>query len=1403
MSTKTNGVTEVEIYEMAPLNGGTPHNPENWKRFLSPYIISNIGLSIDINKNIAELPPLREGDQQNLTLSLVLKPESQQTQEQKQQIEEIKEFIKEVVIDQARQIKQKLATARKDITQMKKGVFADLVRKELYQIYDSIPSDTNIWEKMIVGLIIDGVWFNDDFTQLFKQITESDLQNAPATTAAESITEAIFDVIYPRSIRSHRDISHDSLQEMMNVNLSPPDTTEEETEEILANRADQEYSSSAGDAAEEEIKVENDPLEKPFVAATSVGEHAFRRIVQGSNYFSEEQLIIENLYRNAIDDPRENIYTRLANYNLAEPGALIESKIAVFKNVVRSFLEAPSSNYPHPLILARTKVENREEVAYIPAATIPIHQLATPLKYRTAILRRLKTNEDLYQEEIQAIKGYWGGGIELLNENASRDYLVRKLGNYAVTSDQDTQERMDMLPDPIALLVLLATTTTRKRTDTQTTQETLQESEREPTPQEINEAIQKANSVTVTENLAGETEEEGDDSLVDDTTEPEDDIELLMPSTEAEVADFLNTLIVFANAWNSIQRNHIVKKETNKKGEKVEKYRTSIIIALNSAIDAAQERRIKELFERIKEDVAKALIDFRKRNSSEKSHINKKSTRARIINTLLLYSLISDFTRLVPVPSLYVRPPVIVKYTKMPCFAVGGITFGNVPPNYGFVSAMQGDYDGDKVSVILHERSFVQTDEETKQNYRTAIQVVADTVERTYTENLFQGGSKHNVAPPTDAAAKYNMIYLILASLVPIKRNFAAGANPIKVEISTQDISANTWKITNANNNQSLPLVQRQYSMPQFATTHTQEIIPIVKTYTPSGAFEFMFPSFPHEITLLATDPETIESLKTILEIPAEYELPMDYHRSWYSEPNSNVLNPIEYYGQMVEVVITKSSGKTETKYTTLAHLVYLTQLAASLPDMPDINSGNIGAHLEAIMDAAVEVGWLVDSENTAPAPINRDNLIKLDEIIQSSVGKEGLTRIRRAYHQTIALHNNSPRSYDPEDFVKKAKSPSASQIRIGTPLAIAKAQQNILQKLEDAERKIGETAVDAALVGALGMLHSLRYHYQDLKDKGVTVESFADLFIDPSSAADPFSDTNYSNLFSLVIETPKEKASETEATSELEATETIEEEIDRERQTSIEDIDLTEMEEAGEQPESTQTNRQQRTLKIPFLGEIRIGNEVHKISIVITNDPNESHVLHEITANGQKLEPETYSSLTEAFPKLYHPEIAAYYLRYAKPNLDIGRISETQSSGQVSTTPQILTGECTRSSHSRNFKILRNQTVRNDKHHSVYACNIHSRVASGRTWAGIGNLDHASNRCKGSHVPNKIRRCQHEAVDQHHEKTPHFGWCYSNFYLVQRYWCTKRNKIRNRGVRSKRPSYDPNEIARSKSQSS
>jgi hypothetical protein len=304
----------------------------------------------------------------------------------------------------------------------------------------------------------------------------------------------------------------------------------------------------------------------------------------------------------------------------------------------------------------------------------------------------------------------------------------------------------------------------------------------------------------------------------------------------------------------------------------------------------------------------------------------------------------------------------------MPCFVAGGVTFGIVAPNYGFVAATQGDYDGDKVSVILHERSFVQADKETKQNYETAIQVVADTVERTYTENLFQGGSKHNIAPPTDAAAKYNMIYLILASLVPIKRNFATGANPIKVEISTQDISSNTWKITN--NNQSLPLVQRQYSMPHFGTSETEPIAPTMKTYTPTTSEE-IFPSFPHEITLLATDSQITESLKTILEIPEEYELPTDYHQSW--DKDENVLNPIEYYGQMVQVVIKKSNGETKTKYTTLAHLVYLTQLAASLPDMPDISSGNISTHLEAIIDAATKVGWLVDSEDTAPAPINRE----------------------------------------------------------------------------------------------------------------------------------------------------------------------------------------------------------------------------------------------------------------------------------------------------------------------------------------------------------------------------------------------------------------------------------------------
>jgi len=203
----------------------------------------------------------------------------------------------------------------------------------------------------------------------------------------------------------------------------------------------------------------------------------------------------------------------------------------------------------------------------------------------------------------------------------------------------------------------------------------------------------------------------------------------------------------------------------------------------------------------------------------------------------------------------------------------------------------------------------------------------------------------------------------------------------------------------------------------------------------------------------------------------------------------------------------------------------------------------------QIITKAAKTVGWLVDSEDNAPAPINRDNLIALDEAIETKIGKEGLTRIRRAYHQTIALHNNSPRSYDPEDFVKKAKSPSASEIRpdIGTPLAITKATQETVQKLEAAETKIGETAIDAALISALGMLHSLRYHAQDLKDKGVAIKSFADLFLNPSSAAEPFSDTNYSNLFSLVYERPQEG---TETTSDSG-------QIGEDNSDQIEDIDL------------------------------------------------------------------------------------------------------------------------------------------------------------------------------------------------------------------------------------------------------
>jgi hypothetical protein len=135
------GVVEVEIYEMAPLNGGEPHNPERWKRFLSPYIISNIGLSIDIGRNIAELPPLEENNQENLVLDLVLVQESNT-------VKTLKQFIAGVVIEQAKQLRQ-----RGTLGQMKNGVFADFARKELYEIYDSIPSDTSVWRKIIIGLI--------------------------------------------------------------------------------------------------------------------------------------------------------------------------------------------------------------------------------------------------------------------------------------------------------------------------------------------------------------------------------------------------------------------------------------------------------------------------------------------------------------------------------------------------------------------------------------------------------------------------------------------------------------------------------------------------------------------------------------------------------------------------------------------------------------------------------------------------------------------------------------------------------------------------------------------------------------------------------------------------------------------------------------------------------------------------------------------------------------------------------------------------------------------------------------------------------------------------------------------------------------------------------------------------
>ena len=1183
-------IIEMDVYEMAPLNNGKPHDPTQWKRFLSPYLVTNLGISVSPEINRAIMPQIDPNKDEHLQLPLVI--------EQNDNSDPIRE-LKELINQTLEECIQKVETeAQKEPQYQSKsdGWYADTARKTLYELYDQIDSRTNIWKKLIVGIIIDGIWFNNEFTKAFRQ----------ANTTPENKTllaEAIFETIYPRSIKSHKDITAQSLSEMMGswLSITPDeDATPEITEEL---KQDEEYRSSAGDAAEEGIgDLEMDRLEKPFVASSSVGEDAFRRILQAGGEDADESKIIEELYKNAIDNPDQNVYSKLVNYNLAEPGALIEAASATYKDVARAFLESPSANFPHPLI--------RNGDTYIPAATTPVHLLATPGKYRKAMLKRLTRKdwtEDPYREEIEAIKGYWGAAIELLDPAKAKHYLVKELGEYAIISPEAVQERMSVLPDPIVLITMLVPTITAKISELEeiTTQ---QQPEPTPTETDVTENLRNAESVTVTE---GDTTEEVE-QLEDDELNTEDELIPLIPETAEEIAAFMSAMTAFTNAWNGTQRTHLLRGK--------QQVRTTILDALEMAIQTLETQskspKIIKLFIEIKKEIEKALVDLRKGDQdiqqppNKKRHRDKRGIRARIINTLLLYSLMSDFTRLVAVPGEFVRPPLINKYTRMPTLIAAGVTKGNVPPTYPFVAAMQGDYDGDKASIITSPRA-INPEGTTYQNYyQEALRVIRETIQRAYTQNLFQGGSEHNFAPPTDAAAKYNQIMLMLGSYNPLKRRIDQNTTITAVLKG----KPTEWKIETIHQGQrkELKLLEKQYTMPQFEAKPNQNALEAklktIKTETTQR--------LPTEITLLSTDETIIQQIKEVLAIPEGYEPPMDYHKTWTDQP-ANILNPIEYYGQIIKINIEGTD-----KYTTLAHLIYILQLTANLEEIikletkdPNRAEEELQTYIQVIFRAADEIGWFVNSENETPTPINRDSQIALDQKIkdEQNIGQNGLNRIRLAYHQTIAMHNNSPRSYDPEDFVKKAKAPKATDIRtdIGTPL-VKQIIPNLEQKLKNAEIKIVETAVDAALVSAAGFAYAIKQKYKRLTEAGMKkAKTIKDLIIKPEDAISLDEETNLSNFFALVYE-----------------------EVSRDK------------------------------ILVPFMNSVTIKRDDHEEKHEIKIDPNTTEVVHIITRTSieqdgtvtETIEEKRYEDIRDLFGTpgaLFYPDIASSYMRYATPDVD------------------------------------------------------------------------------------------------------------------------------------------------------